>query len=338
MSDIKKYTLKNANGLEIDFIELGARITSVRIPDGDSYIDIALGYDTVDDAVNGDGYMGAICGRLANRVNNGRFMLEGKEYILDQNDRTNHLHGGKEGFNNKVWNIKEITLDGYESAFELSFTSPDGEGGYPGNLDVNIIYALNSDNEFFIDLNGTSDKTTVLNLTSHPYFNLNGVGGGKVFNHELMVNAKAFTPINDMGIPTGEIRPVEGTDMDFIQATKLSCRIISEYEQIHLVGGIDHNWVIDKAENQMALACKVTLPETNRSIEVYTTQPGVQVYTGMHFDGTDVGKSGLPFAQYAGIAIEAQNFPDAVNHDNFPSPVLKAGEEYNEKIVYRFNF
>lgn len=338
MSDIKKYTLTNKNGLEVDFIQLGARISSIRIPDGESFIDIALGYDTVDDAINGDGYMGAICGRLANRVDQGKFTLEGKEYILDQNDRTNHLHGGKDGFNNKVWEVKETKLDGYESAFELSYNSPDGEGGYPGNVDVTIIYALNNNNELYIDLNGISDKATVLNLTSHPYFNLNGVGGGKVFNHELMVNAQSFTPINEMGIPTGEIRSVKGTDMNFEKPTKLSCRIKSEYEQIHLVGGIDHNWVIDKAEKEMGLACKVTIPETNRSIEVYTTQPGIQVYTGMHFEGTDVGKSGLPFAQYAGIAIEAQNFPDAVNHDNFPSPVLKAGEKYNEKIIYKFSY
>jgi aldose 1-epimerase len=335
---IKQYKLSNNNGVTIDFISLGARITSVKIPHKDSHVDIALGYDTLEETINGDGYMGAICGRLANRVDNGKFILEGKEYILDQNERTNHIHGGAHGYNNKIWEVKESKLEGYESAYELSYLSVDGEGGYPGNLHLTIIYALNNDNEFLIDIKGVTDKTTVVNLTSHPYFNLNGLGGGKIFNHGLEINANSFTPINEMGIPTGEIRSVANTDMEFIQETKLSRLIKCEYDQINLVGGLDHNWVINESNEALKFACKVSEPESGRSIEVFTTQPGIQIYTGMHFDGTNVGKSNIPLTQYAGIAIEAQNFPDAVNHENFPSAVLKPNETYKEKIIYKFGF
>ncbi len=336
--DMKTYSLTNSNGIIVEFIALGGKFTSVKIPENGKLVDIALGYDTFDEAEQGDSYMGAICGRFANRIGEGQFTLEGKTYQLAQNDRTNQLHGGFNGFNTREWLVEPYNLEGYSSAYKLKYLSVDGEENYPGNLSVEVIYALNNDNELFIDLSAVTDKTTVVNLTSHPYFNLNGVGQGKVFNHELNVNAKSFTPINEMGVPTGELREVLGTDMNFIEPVKLSERIKSEYDQIQLVGGLDHNWVINKPEKTYGLACKVSEPNSGRAIEVYTTQPGIQVYTGMHFDGSSIGKGGLPFAQYSGIAIEAQNFPDAPNKPQFPSAVLRPGEKYHEKIVYKFIF
>jgi len=282
--------------------------------------------------------MGALCGRVANRIGNGKFTLEGKTYKLSQNDRTNHLHGGPKGFSSQIWKVDKIDLTNYSSAYKLTYLSADGEENYPGNLSVEVIYALNNNNEFLIDMHATTDKTTVVNLTSHPYFNLNGVGGGKIFNHELLVNADTFTPLNEVSVPTGEIKKVKGTDMDFSLPVKLGDRISSKYEQIKLVGGIDHNWVILKEMGTMGLACSVRVPESGRAIEVYTTQPGIQVYTSMHFNGSEKGKGDIPFTQYCGIAIEPQNFPDAPNKPNFPSAVLTPDKKYNEKIVYKFIF
>jgi len=334
----KVYKLTNSNGVIIEFISLGARITSVKLPDGDKNVDIALGYDTQTEAENGDAFIGAICGRMANRIGEGKFNLKGVDYYLAKNDRTNHLHGGPSGFFSKLWDVQEISFPAYESAYKLSYISEDGEENYPGKLNIEIIYALNNENELFMDIKAITDKTTVVNLTSHPYFNLNGVGGGKIFNHFLEINANSFTPLNELGVPTGEIRMVSNTDMDFNTPVKISERINSSYEQIHLVGGLDHNWVINKNVGELALACRITEPESDRSVEVYTTQPGIQVYTGMHFDGTEVGKSKIPFTQYGGIALEAQNFPDAPNKPNFPTAVLEPGETYNEKIIYKFGF
>ncbi len=335
---METYALKNDNGVVIEFIPLGGRLTSVLIPEKDKMVDIALGYDTTQNAIDGDAFMGAICGRVANRIGNGEFTLSGQTYKLSQNDRTNHLHGGFKGFNSKIWKVEALKLENYTTAYKLSYFSADGEENYPGNLTIEIVYALNNANELLIDIHATTDKTTVVNLTSHPYFNLNGVAGGKVFNHVLHINADSFTPLNEMGVPTGEIREVKGTDMDFTTPVKVGDRISSEYKQIHLVGGIDHNWVINKDSKAIALACKVVEPESGRAIEVYTTQPGIQVYTAMHFDGSNNGKGDVPFAAFCGIALEAQNFPDAPNKPNFPSAVLNPNEKYNEKIVYKFIF
>lgn len=338
MKSTDTYKLINNKGVTIEFLANGGKITKVIIPEGKNFIDISLGYDTPEETNGGDIYMGAICGRVANRIGKGEFSLDGKTYKLFQNDRSNSLHGGEIGYNQKNWKVSPLKLEAYTSAFKLSYLSADGEENFPGNLNVEIIYALNDDNEFLIDIKANTDKTTMVNLTSHPYFNLNGVGGGKVFNHELYINANSFTPLNELSVPTGEIRSVKNTDMDFTHSVKLSDRINSNYEQIKLVGGLDHNWVIDKEKDVLELACRVTEPESGRGIEVYTTQPGIQVYTSMHFDGMDMGKANIPFTQFCGIALEAQNFPDAPNQENFPSAVLKPDEEYREKIIYKFNF
>lgn len=335
---VPTFKLTNQQGVVVEFMAQGGKIKSILIPDGSKKVDIALGYDTADEYLTGDTYLGAICGRMANRIGNGTFMLEGKKITLSQNDRTNHLHGGFNGFNKKDWMVTPVALEGYESAYQLSLVSPDGDENYPGTLDVTIIYALNNNNEFLIDIQAKTDKTTVVNLTSHPYFNLNGVSSGKIFNHLLEINADAFTVLSELSVPTGEVRKVKGTDMDFTKPVKLSKVINSNDQQIKLVGGLDHNWVINKKPGEMALAARISEPVSGRGVEVYSTQPGIQVYTSMHFDGSQVGKNQMPFTPYCAIAMEAQNFPDAPNHAHFPDCVLKPGDKYHQKICYKFIF
>ncbi len=332
------FELKNDNGLVIEFISYGAKIKAIKVPEGDGFVDVALGHDSVDAIINGDAYIGAVCGRVANRINNGSFELDGKKYKLNQNDRSNTLHGGTNGFQTKYWDVETITKDGYCSSYKLSLYSLDGEEGFPGNLQISITYALNNKNEFLMDIKAQSDKKTVVNLTSHPYFNLNGVGKGRIFNHQLEINAKQFTPINELSIPTGELMDLKGTDLDFLAPVRIGDVINSDFEPIRALSGIDHNFVLNKEAGQMDFACRLAELESGRSIEVYTTQPGLQVYTAMHFDGTEIGKGGIPFHHYCGIAIEAQNYPDAPNQSNFPSAILNPDETYNEQIIYKFGF
>ncbi len=332
------FELKNNNGVVIEFIAKGGKIKSVKLPSKNGIVDITIGYDTAHEAANGDAYIGAICGRVANRIGNGTFALNGKTYKLNQNDRTNTLHGGPDGFNNKVWNVESYQYKQGHQAYKLSLVSPDGDENFPGELKVDIIYALNNNNEFIIDIKAVTNQTTVVNITSHPYFNLNGINGGKVFNHNLQINANSYTPLNPMGVPTGNIDNIQATDLDFNTAKRVGDVVSSNYAPIHALGGLDHNWVINKKPGELAYMAKVTEPESGRSIEVYSTQPGLQVYTAMHFDGSETGKGGIPFSKYCGIALEAQNFPDAPNKPNFPSCVLNVGDEYHEQIIYKFGF
>ncbi|MGE4289363.1 MAG: aldose epimerase family protein [Salinivirgaceae bacterium] len=334
----ESYFLSNSNGVEIEFLSLGGKIKSIKIPNGQDKVDIALGYNKAEDYVLGDAYMGAICGRFANRIGMGRFNLNGQTIQLAQNDRTNHLHGGNIGFNALFWKVEKINLEKYVSSYKLNLLSADGDESYPGNLEVEVIYALNNKNEFHIDIKASADKPTPVNLTSHPYFNLNGVGNGKIFNHELWINAEAFTPLNDVSVPTGEIRSIKNTPMDFTNPVRLGDVINSAYEQINLVNGLDHNWVLKKGNDAMVKAAVLSEPESGRSIEVFTTQPGLQVYTSMHFDGTEPGKNQIPFTPYCAVAIEAQNFPDAPNKTHFPNSIINPGETYHEIIIYKFNF
>lgn len=336
--DNKIYQLKNDNGLIVEFISQGGKIVSVKVPDGDKHVDVVLGYDTVEGAINGDDYFGALCGRVANRITEGKFVLEGKTYQLERNDTPNALHGGTNGYQVQYWDVEETKVDGCTSAYKLSLTSPDGDGNYPGELKVELIYSLNNKNEFSIDISAKTDKTTIVNLTSHPYFNLNGVGNGSVLNHLLEIDADKMTPLNKNSVPTGEFRDIEGTAMDFRKAKSIKEAVESDDEQIKMAGGIDHNWVLNKAKGEYAQVLKLSEPVSGRTLELLTTQPGVQVYTGMHFDGSEIGKNNAPFNIFDGVAIEAQNFPDAINHADFPSPILKPDEKYEEKIVYRFGF
>lgn len=336
--ETKIFRLKNINGVEVEFLSYGGKIKSVKLPYGADKVDVVLGYKTEQEYLRGDLYIGALCGRFANRIGNGTFQLEGKIIKLSQNEHPNHIHGGVNGFNIKPWYVKPLVFKGYASAYKLSLLSPDGDENYPGNLHVEVVYALNDRNELLMDLKAVTDKTTIINLTNHSYFNLNGAGNGNVLNHMLQINGDHFTPIDEYSIPIGKIASVSGTDLDFRLPVKLSDVIHSDNPQIKMKGGIDHNWAINRKNKGLSKACVLSVPELGRAVEVFTSQPGLQVYTAMHFDGTQKEKCGEPLTAFSGVALEAQNFPDAPNKPNFPNAILYPGATYHEQIVYRFVF
>ncbi len=335
-SDI--FTLKNANNIEVSFIGRGGQIVGIKVPDSKGEVaDVVIGYETVEEALAGDAYLGALCGRYANRIVDGKFELDGVAYQLDTNNGPNHLHGGVDGFNLRVWDVEANEDPKFAQSYKLSLTSPDGDQKYPGELKVNVIYGLTNDNEFVIDYTAETSKTTIINLTSHAYFNLKGAGTGSVENHELQLNASKYTPIDgEIGTVTGTIDEVKDTAMDFIDGKKIGEACHSSDEQVKLVDGIDHNFVIDGFDGSLKLAARLMDPESGREMEVYTDQPGIQVYTGSHFDSSEKGKLGNPIEKWAGVALETQIFPDSPNKDNFPNAVLKPGEVYKHTCVYKF--
>lgn len=336
----KTYQLTNKNGLTIEFMDRGAKVYSVQLPDVQNQgkkVDVMIGYQTVEETVAGDAYIGALCGRFANRIYKGKFAIDGKEYQLNVNDGINHLHGGIKGYNARDWDVKKVNVPGRADAYELSLFSPDGEENYPGNVNIKATYSLTDDNEFIIDLEATTDKPTVINMTSHPYFNMRGASSGPIFNHELEVNSHQFTPIAE-GVPSGEIREVEGTPMDFRKPARIGDSINTPYEQIQMFKGIDHNWIIDKPADEMGFCGRLKDPESGRYVEVYSTLPGMQVYTAMHFNSSQIGKDGIPFCSYCAVALEPQDIPDAPNKPMFPSTVLRPGETYKETLVYKFGW
>ncbi len=334
LKDMERFRLENNNGVEVEFLSLGGRIYSVKVPDKSRKLDIVLGCGELP----GDAFMGALCGRFANRIGNAKVSLDGKTFGLSKNDFSNHIHGGYQGFNVKEWKVEPFSLEGYESAFRLKFFSPDGDEGYPGNLETDVIYALNDRNELLIDLKARTDKTTVINLTSHPYFNLNGAGNDVVLNHQLQIFADHYAPTDESGVPTGEIQKVKGTDLDFSHPAILGDIAKSNFPQIIMKGGLDHTWVINRKNKALTKACVLTESESGRAVEVFTTQPALQIYTGNHFDGSQIEKSRKPLVKFSGVALEAQNIPDAPNKPNFPNAVLRPGETYHEQIVYHFVF
>ncbi|MCG8309738.1 MAG: galactose mutarotase [Cytophagales bacterium] len=336
-SDI--FTLKNNNGIEITFIANGGQITSIRVPNaGGEVADIAIGYDTVEAALAGDGFFGALCGRYANRIVNGRFTLDGVTHQLDCNNENNHLHGGFDGFNGRIWNVEPISSEKYAQAYRLSLTSPDGDQKYPGELTVEVIYGLSEANEFAIEYLAETTKPTIINLTSHPYFNLKGAGTGTVENHDLQINASRYTPISgEIGTVTGEISSVKGTAMDFTSRKKIGDTLNSDDKQVNLVDGIDHNFVLDSYDGSIKLAAALSDPESGRKVEVFTDQPGLQIYAGSHFDGSEIGKLGTPIVKWAGLAMETQIFPDSPNKEDFPNAVLRPGEKYKHTCIYKFS-
>ncbi len=335
-SDI--FTLKNSNGVEVSFIGRGGQIVGIKVPDAKGEVaDVVVGYQTVDEALAGDAYLGALCGRYANRIVKGQFELDGEKYQLDINNEPNHLHGGVDGFNLRVWNVEFYVDPKFVEAYKLSLVSPDGDQNYPGELTVSVIYGLTDDNEFVIDYTAETSKTTIINLTSHAYFNLKGAGTGSIEKHELQLNASKFTPIDgEIGTVSGEIAEVKDTAMDFIVAKPIGEACVADDAQVKLVDGIDHNFVIDGYDGSLKLAARLKDPESGREMEVYTDQPGVQVYTGSHFDNSETGKLGNPIEKWAGVALETQIFPDAPNKANFPNAVLKPGETYKHTCVYKF--
>lgn len=317
--DVYLYTLKNRNGVEVSITNYGGTITSIMAPDRNGVFgDVALGYETLDEYVKNPRYFGALIGRFANRIAGGKFSLNGVEYQLALNNGKNHLHGGAKGFDKRVWKSSE-TVDG----LHLEYFSADGEENYPGNFSVAVDYSLNDENELRIDYHATTDKDTIVNLTNHSYFNLGGQG--TILDHELTLHAGSFTPVADDLIPTGEIRSVDGTPMDFRTG-----RVIGQ-------GGYDHNFALDDWDRgSLRSVARLREPRSGRVMEVLTTQPGIQFYSGNFLDGSLIGKGGVAYQKYAGLCLETQHYPDSPNHPNFPSTMLRVGETYREATIYKF--
>ncbi len=334
---VELYTLTNANGLEAKITNYGGIVVSLLVPDRDGKLgDVVLGYETLEEYIENNPYFGTLVGRYGNRIARGKFTLEGIEYTLAQNDGENHLHGGLKGFDKVVW--KADAVRGKNSVgLKLTYLSKDGEEGYPGNLSVTVVYTLTNDNELKIEYTAVTDKVTIVNLIHHGYFNLAGAGLGDILGHELMIKADRFTPVDKGLIPTGELRSVKGTPMDFTRAVAIGARIDQAAEQLVLGGGYDHNWVLNNGDGSLALAAKVYEPTTGRVMEVYTTEPGIQFYSGNFLDGSITGKGGKVYEYRYGFCLETQHFPDSPNKPDFPSTVLKPGETYTTTTIYTFS-
>jgi aldose 1-epimerase len=339
---VEMYTLSNANGMEITVLTYGAIIQSIMVPDKDGKPgNVALGFDNLDDYIAKSPYFGAIVGRYANRIALGRFTLDGQEYELAINNDPNTLHGGDRGFDKQIWTASMGDAGSSGQSISLSYTSPDGEEGYPGTLDVTVTYTLTEANELRIDYLATTDATTVLNLSNHTYFNLRGEGSGPVFDHELMLNAPEFTPVDETLIPTGEIAPVAGTPFDFTTAKPIGQDIRDASSDQILIGrGYDHNFVLDRSgagDDEPVPAATVSEPMSGRVMKVMTTQPGVQLYTGNFLDGTFAGTSSMVYRQSDAFCLETQHFPDSPNQPDFPSTVLEPGDEFTSTTIYAFS-
>ncbi|MBK9313987.1 MAG: galactose mutarotase [Acidobacteria bacterium] len=327
------YTLANRSGMEVKITNYGGIIVSIKTPDRNGRMgDVVLGYDNLDGYVTRNPFFGCLVGRYGNRIGKARFSLSGVEYKLASNNGQNHLHGGLKGFDKQVWQAR--ALDD-ATGLELKYLSKDGEEGYPGNLSVTVTYTLGDDNSLKIDYLASTDKETVLNLTNHSYFNL--AGEGDILGHEMMIDADRFTPVDSELITTGELRAVAGTPFDFLKPTPIGARIDADDEQIVFGKGYDHNFVLNHKPGEMGLVARVYEPKTGRQMEVFTTEPGVQFYTGNFLDGSIRGKSGRIVERRSGFCLETQHFPDSPNKPQFPSPVLKPGETYKTSTSFRFS-
>ncbi len=333
------YVLKNSNGLSARITNYGGIIISLFVPDkkGD-LADIVLGYDNLKDYIKSNPYFGSIIGRYGNRIAKGRFTLNGKDYLLAQNNSQNHLHGGNKGFDKVLWDVVSSESDKNQTSITLSYLSPDGDEGYPGNLAVKVKYTLTNTNELAIDYEAATDAPTICSLTQHSYFNLAGHDSGNILGHELLINADSFTQIDSGLIPTGKLLPVSNTVFDFKIVHTVGERINDNQQQLEYGNGYDHNWVLNKDDSKDALtfAASVYEPKSKRAMEVYTTEPGVQFYSGNFLDGTNVGKGGAVYEKRNGLCLETQHYPDSPNKPQFPSVVLNPNEKYYSKTTYRF--
>ncbi|MBT5168501.1 MAG: galactose mutarotase [Opitutales bacterium] len=336
------FQLQNDNNLKAEITNYGGIITKIIVPDRNgNFADIALGYNSVAEYQKATPYFGAIIGRFGNRIANGSFKLEGKTYNLVKNNEPNgvacHLHGGTKGFDKVVWSAKRISKNG-EKGLMLARRSPDGEEGYPGNLDVTVTYWLTNSNELRIEYAASTDKATPLNLTNHSYFNLKGEGNGTILDHILSINASRFTPVNQGLIPTGELAPVGNTPFDWRTPHSIGRDIDSKHQQIVYGLGHDHNFALDKSEPEsLTLAATVYEPTSGRVMEVLTTEPGIQFYSGNFLDGSLTGKKEIPYERRSGFCLETQHFPDSPNQPSFPSAILHPGDEYTSTTIYRFS-
>ncbi|WP_202796822.1 aldose epimerase family protein [Pedosphaera parvula] len=329
-TEVELYTLQNANGIICKIITFGGAITEMHLPDHEGkFADVVLGYDDLDGYVKDTSYFGALIGRVANRIAEGKFELNGRSYTLAKNNGPNHLHGGPKGFHKVVWQAEASNTD-KGAVLRLTYTSPDGEEGYPGALKAVVTYTLNDQNELLLDYEATSDQPTPINLTNHSYWNL--AGGGTILDHLLTLEADRFTPVDGTLIPTGEIKPVKGTPMEFTTAKSIGA-------DLQRMGGsppgYDHNFVLNGG-TKVNLAARLVEPKSRRALEVWTDQPGIQFYSGNFLDGLVKGKRGDFYQRYTGLCLETQQFPDFVHHPNFPQSILKPGEIYRQNTVFRF--
>ncbi len=334
---VQLYTLRNRHGMQARIMTYGGIIVSLTAPDREGhYADVVLGYDSLADYLKGNSaYFGAMIGRYGNRIAHGRFELDGVTYKLATNNGPNALHGGLVGFDKVVWKVAKAAVGAHGPELELTYLSRDGEEGYPGNLKVKATYTLMEDDSLRLEYEAVTDKDTVVNLTQHSYFNLRG--HGDILGHVLQIPASRFTPVDDTLIPTGELRSVAGTPFDFRQPTAIGARINTPDEQLTNGKGYDHNWVLDKAPGALTIVASVYERETGRVLEVFSTEPAVQFYSGNFLDGTSVGKGGWAYARHDGLALEPQHYPDSPNHADFPSVVLKPGQTYRNTIMYKFS-
>ncbi|MBN2415595.1 galactose mutarotase [bacterium] len=332
-SPVWKHTLVNGRGIEVDIINLGASIVSIRMPDRNGAAgDIALGYDTAAAYEENPCYMGSIAGRYANRIRGGRVILDGHEHGLERNQGDDHLHGGFRGFSHRIW---EGAPEPKTRSLVYRLVSADGDGGYPGRLSVTACYRLTDDNELEMVYRAETDAPTVLNLTNHTYFNL--ACGGTILDHLLQVEADAFTPVDDSVIPTGEIRPVAGTPFDFREPHAIGERIGEDDEQLRYGEGYNHNWVISRDSDACVPAARLVHPGTGRVLEVLTTEPGIQFYAGNSIVPEPKGKGGVRYEKRSGLCLETQHFPDSPNQPHFPSTVLRPGQRFESRTVFRFS-
>jgi aldose 1-epimerase len=332
------YTLRNAKGVTAKITNYGGIVISLTAPDHNGkFDDVVLGYDNLAGYLAKTPYFGCLVGRYGNRIANGKFTLGGQTYCLATNNGPNSLHGGIVGFDKVLWTARPFeSPDG--PALELRYTSKDGEEGFPGTLNVKAVYTLTADNGLRLDYTAKTDKATAVNLTQHSYFNLAGQGNGDILGHQVVLNADAFTPVDATLIPTGEIRPVNGTPFDFTKPHTIGERINQADEQLKFGGGYDHNWVLNKArDKQLALAATVTEPKSGRVLEVWTTEPGLQFYCGNFLDGSITGKGGKVYQHRYGFCMEPQHYPDSPNKPLFPSVVLHPGDTYTHTLIYKFS-
>ena len=334
---VQIYTLRNRNGVEARIMTYGGIVESLKVPDRNGRLgDVVLGYDNLAGYLTNSPFFGALIGRYGNRIAKGQFTLDGQTYTLPTNNPPNSLHGGDKGFFARVWKAATL-VSSNGPVLQLSYLSKDGEEGYPGNLSVTATYIITEDNALRLDFEATSDKDTICNLTHHSYFNLAGQGNGDILGSMLYLNANSFTPVDATLIPTGELRPVDGTPFDFRQPTAIGARINADDQQINFGPGYDHNWVINKPAGQLGLMARVSEPASGRVLEVFSTEPGLQFYSGNFLNGSITGKDGMVYRYRSAFCLEPQHYPDSPNHPEFPSTELKPGETYHNTIIYKFS-
>lgn len=334
---LEKYTMTNVNGMEVSVINYGGIITNLKVPDKNGKIsDVVLGFNSIEGYLTPAPYFGAIIGRYGNRIANGKFSLDGTQYTLAQNDGQNHLHGGNKGFDKVLWEVTKIS-NKESVALQLHYLSNDMEEGYPGNLNTTVTYTLDNDNNLKVNYKAKTDKPTIVNLTQHTYFNLSGDFSKKILDHKISINADTFLPVDATLIPTGEFKEVEGTPFDFTQPKLVGKEIDQENQQLKRGLGYDHCWVLNRKSDGLSLAATAYHPQSGRFLEVLTTEPGIQFYSGNFLDGTLTSKTGGTYEKRSGFCLETQHYPDSPNQKDFPTVVLNPDQQYSSETIFKFS-